>query len=145
MHICLLRGSVGYEDNDIQTSRSVTSGSIWDVGLLWKPNPRTSLNAKYGSRYFGDAWSVFATHRTRRSQLTLGTSRDADNRRTEELVDSNLFLLDDDGFIVTDPNTGDPISAAISESRRHQRGFHQHQDPGHSPAYREAYDGQSDR
>jgi uncharacterized protein (PEP-CTERM system associated) len=111
----LLRGSAGYEDNDIQTSRSVTSGSIWDVGLLWKPNPRTSLNAKYGSRYFGDAWSAFATHRTRRSQLTLGTSRDADNRRTEELVDSNLFLLDDDGFIVTDPNTGDPISAEIPD------------------------------
>lgn len=109
----LLRGGIGYENNDIQTSRSVTSGSIWDIGLLWKPNPRTSLNAKFGSRYFGDAWSVFATHRTRRSQLTLGTSRDADNRRTEELVDSNLFLLDDDGFVVTDPNTGDPISAAI--------------------------------
>jgi uncharacterized protein (PEP-CTERM system associated) len=111
----LLRGSAGYEDNDIQSSRSVTSGSIWDVGMRWKANPRTNLDATFGSRYYGDAWSIFASHRTRRSQLTLSTSRDVDNRRNEQLVDSNFYLIDDEGFIVTDPNTGNPIDAAAPD------------------------------
>jgi uncharacterized protein (PEP-CTERM system associated) len=107
----LLSGSVGYEDNDVRTNRAVTSGSTWDVGVRWKPNPRTDLNGVYGSRYFGEFWKVSAQHRSRRTAITLSTSRDVDNRRNEALVDSNLFLLDDQGFIVTDPNSGDPIRA----------------------------------
>ncbi len=30
-----------------------TSGFIWDVGVLWRPSPRTSLEAKIGHRYGG--------------------------------------------------------------------------------------------
>ncbi len=119
----LLRGGIGYEDNDVQTTRSVTSGSTWDAGMLWKANPRTNVDATFGSRYYGDTWSVFVRHRTRRSQLALGTSRDVDNRRTEELVDSNLFLVDDDGFIVTDPNTGDPIEAVFPDLQETDEDF----------------------
>ena len=110
-----LRGSVGYENNDVQTNRSNTSGTIWDIGTRWTPNPRTSVDASFGSRYFGNAYLVSAWHRSRRTSLTLGLSRDVDNRRTQSLVDSSLYLFDEDGFIVVDPVTGDPIVASIPQ------------------------------
>lgn len=110
-----LRGSVGYEDNDVQTNRSNTSGTIWDIGTLWTPNPRTSVDATFGSRYFGNRYSVSARHRSRRTRLTLGLSRDVDNRRTQSLIDESLYLFDEDGFIVLDPVTGDPIVASIPQ------------------------------
>ena len=31
-------------------------GVIWDVGVLWRPSPRTSLEARYGRRYGSDTY-----------------------------------------------------------------------------------------
>lgn len=31
-------------------------GMIWDVGVLWRPDRRTSLEARYGHRYGGEVW-----------------------------------------------------------------------------------------
>jgi len=106
-------GSLGYEDNDVDTDRSNTSGVIWDVGTDWTPNPRTSMSARYGQRYYGDTWSGSVNHRSRRTRLGLDFSRSINNRRTTESVDSFFYLVDDSGGIITDPNTGAPIIANI--------------------------------
>lgn len=38
-----------------------TSGLIWDVGVVWRPSPRTALDMHYGRRYGGyGAWGSFA-------------------------------------------------------------------------------------
>jgi len=110
-----VRGSVGYEDNDVRTNRSDTNGAIWDVGASWVPNPRTSVSANYGARYFGDSYSADVRHRTRRTSLTLGLVRGVSSRRAAELVDSFFFLVDDQGGILVDPDTGDPVIVNIPE------------------------------
>jgi uncharacterized protein (PEP-CTERM system associated) len=108
-------GGLGYEDNDVDTDRSDTSGITWDVGADWTPSPRTSFSATYGDRYFGKAWSGNVSHRTRRTRVALNFSRDIDNRRNEQLVDSFFFLVDETGTPITDPSTGLPIIANIPE------------------------------
>ena len=102
-------GSVGYEDNDIQTDRDDTNGATWDVGARWTPNPRTSVGVTYGDRYFGERYSGDISHRTRRTQLSAGFSRDVTNRREQQLVDSFFFLEDGNGNPVLGPD-GNPIS-----------------------------------
>ncbi len=109
------RGNVGYEDNTVQSDRGDTSGAIWDLGGTWTPNPRTSVDASYGSRYYGSTWSGSVSHRSKRTRLGLTASRSLDNRRNQQLVDSFFFLVDDNGEPVTDPDTGAPLLANIPQ------------------------------
>lgn len=110
-----MNAGVGYEDNDIDTSRDDTDGTTWDVGGSWAPTPRTSASVNYGSRYFGDSWSGSFTHRSRRTRVSVSYSEEVSNRREERLVDSFFFLVDGNGNIITDPNTGAPIIANIPQ------------------------------
>lgn len=110
-------GDVGYETNDVQTNRSDTDGITWNVGTTWTPNPRNSLSVSYGDRYFGETYSADYTHRSRRTQLAIGVSRDIDNQRNEQLVDSLFFLADADGNPVVDPSTGNPIVVNIPQQQ----------------------------
>lgn len=110
-----VNGSLGYEKNDVETTRSDTDGLIWNVGTSWAPNPRTSLSASYGERYFGEVISADLRHRTKRTVLSLGLSRDVTNRRAFELVDSFFFLVDDTGNLIRDPVTGNPLIVNIPQ------------------------------
>jgi len=47
-------GSLGYEDNKFRSAGDAGSGIIWDVGVRWTPSGRTTLEATYGRRFFGD-------------------------------------------------------------------------------------------
>jgi uncharacterized protein (PEP-CTERM system associated) len=105
-----VNGSVGYEDNDIQTNRNDTNGATWDVGARWTPNPRTSVDADFGERYFGERYSANISHRSRRTRLSAGLSRDVTNRREQQLVDSFFFLADSNGDPILDQD-GNPIIA----------------------------------
>jgi len=107
-----VNGSVGYEDNDITTDRDDTSGMTWDVGARWTPNPRTSVNASYGDRYFGPRYSGGISHRSKRTRLSADFSRDVTNRRQQQLVDSFFFLADSNGDPILDPD-GNPIIANV--------------------------------
>lgn len=86
--------SSGWEDNKKDTDRNDTDGFIWDVGTEWTPNPRTSLNANYGERYFGSSFSGKLTHRTRKTTLTLDVSRAITSRRNFRLLDNQVSVLD---------------------------------------------------
>ena len=110
-----VNAGVGYEDNDVDTSRDDTNGTTWDVGASWAPTPRTSASLNYGSRYFGDSWSGGFSHRSRKTRFGLDYSREVSNRRQQRLVDSFFFLADQNGNIITDPNTGAPLIANIPE------------------------------
>jgi len=104
-----VNGSVGYEDNDVNSNRDDTNDTIWDVGANWTPNPRTSVSAEYGQRYFGDRFAGRVSHRTRRTRLALDLSRDVESRRDQQQVDSLFFLADPNGNPILDPATGQPI------------------------------------
>ncbi len=109
------RGNVGYEDNTVDSDRDDTNGFIWDVGGTWTPNPRTSVDASYGQRYYGSTWSGAVSHQSKRTRFGLNASRSLDNRRNQQLVDSFFFLVDDDGEPITDPDTGAPLIANIPQ------------------------------
>jgi uncharacterized protein (PEP-CTERM system associated) len=117
-----VNGSIGYEDNDVQSDRDSTKGTRWDVGARWTPNPRTSVAARVGERYFGDFYSGDISHRTRRTQLSAGFSRDVTNRREQQLVDSFFFLADSNGNPVVDQN-GNPIVANIPQLQNTNEDF----------------------
>jgi uncharacterized protein (PEP-CTERM system associated) len=104
-----LNGRVGWEDNDVQTDREDTDGFIWNAGAVWTPNPRTSVSGNYGYRYIGNTFAVDASHRSRKTTLSLNASRGIENRRTSRLVDSFFFLVDQNGVPIVDPNTGNLV------------------------------------
>lgn len=85
-----VNGSLGYEENDVSTTRNDTDGITWDVGATWTPNSRTSVSASYGQRYYGDTFSGSIKHETRRTQLSVDLSRTVASRRTFELVNRGL-------------------------------------------------------
>lgn len=74
-------GTAGYEDADVETSRSDTNGLTWSVGPRWTPNPRTDMSLQYGHSYFGSTWDVNFSHRSRRSELQVTYSRGLANAR----------------------------------------------------------------
>ena len=101
--------SLGYENNDYQTSRGETSGPTWSLGATWTPNQRVALSLGYGGQYFGNSWYLdyryshkrigwFASYRT---QLT--------NTQQEFLQSQTFLLTGPDGLPVVDPGTGQPI------------------------------------
>jgi uncharacterized protein (PEP-CTERM system associated) len=110
-----MNGSIGYEDNDIDTERSDTNGATWDIGATWTPNARTRANVEYGDRYFGERYAGGFSHRTKRTRLSLDLSREVTNRRYQQTVDSFFFLADSNGDPILDPNTGQPIIANIPQ------------------------------
>ncbi|WP_018861155.1 MULTISPECIES: TIGR03016 family PEP-CTERM system-associated outer membrane protein [unclassified Thioalkalivibrio] len=59
-------GVVGEEFNDYETLRDENDGSFWEVGVGWTPTPVTSVEARYGERFFGKTRALSATHRSRR-------------------------------------------------------------------------------
>ncbi|MCA1851496.1 MAG: TIGR03016 family PEP-CTERM system-associated outer membrane protein [Beggiatoa sp.] len=66
-----LVGDLGYEDNDFSSAgdqESGISGIIWDVGFRWTPSGRTTLEATYGRRFFGDRYFFNLSHESRRTK-----------------------------------------------------------------------------
>lgn len=55
----------GYEDNDYESAREDLSDTFWDVGVRWTPSRRTSMEARYGERYFGNTRMFSLSHRRR--------------------------------------------------------------------------------
>ena len=104
-----LRGSVGREWNDFNSVRSDIDGKRWDLGAIWTPNKRTTVNIGYGERFFGDTPSVDITYRRKKSVFTASYSKvltDARSLRSRQ----GLFAVDLFGNPI-DPVTGDPIFA----------------------------------
>jgi uncharacterized protein (PEP-CTERM system associated) len=59
-------GTVGYEDNDFAGALfdgKRPRGVIWDLGGRWAPSTRTSLQATYGQRFYGDRVFLDLSHR----------------------------------------------------------------------------------
>lgn len=81
----LLNASGGYEWNTYGLTDY--SGSIYGVGLDWRPNPRTSLGANWEERFFGPSYRVSFNHRTRLTTWSL-----TGYRNTETYNDTLLRL-----------------------------------------------------
>lgn len=64
------------QESDLEVS-SIQGGldsEFWDAGLRWEPNDRTSVEARYGDRFFGGNWSFSASHTARILEFTASYS-----------------------------------------------------------------------
>ena len=101
-----LNGSVGYEQNDYQTTRDETSGTIWSVGGSWTPSERTSLTVGYGRRYFGPWGFLDFNHTQKRWRWYARFNREFSTVQREFLDSQVFFVTDLRGNPVLDPTTG---------------------------------------
>ena len=71
-----LTGSAGYERYTYETFGDAPSGASWSVGFDWKPSSRTSLAATAGRRFYGSAYSLNGTHRSRNTTWNISYNED---------------------------------------------------------------------
>jgi uncharacterized protein (PEP-CTERM system associated) len=67
-----LSARLGYETNDYFTRNS---GAVYGAGLDWTPTPRTKLTGFVEHRFFGPAYGVDFSHRTRLTAWTLNAKK----------------------------------------------------------------------
>jgi len=104
-----INGSVGSESNEFASTRSSNDGSRWDIGALWTPNPRTSLDFGIGERFFGSTKRLSFSHKSRRSVLTATYTQDLTDVTTLLSEQAVFLLVDAFGNPILDPVTGDPL------------------------------------
>ncbi len=66
----------GKERNNVQSLDGRLSDT-WGGGLSWQPTARTQIAVQGDRRYFGNSYSVSASHRFRRSSLSFSDSRNS--------------------------------------------------------------------
>ena len=81
--------SGGYDSNTYSSTNNV-NGPLWNVGMEWNPSIRTSVRLLYGKRYFGTDLNLQASHRTRRTMLSLTYSIEPETTRNI-LVQHRVF------------------------------------------------------
>ncbi|MET0087471.1 MAG: TIGR03016 family PEP-CTERM system-associated outer membrane protein [Sedimenticola sp.] len=101
----------GKEWNDYTSIQSDTEGDRWDVGVIWTPSPRTSVDLKIGNRFFGDTTSLNFSHKSKRSVLEASYSQDLTNSRS--LRDQDIFSAEDPFGDLIDPITGDILPVGV--------------------------------
>jgi uncharacterized protein (PEP-CTERM system associated) len=75
--------SAGYDDYDYQALGGRTAGRSWSGGAIWTPSQRSTVQASYGRRYFGQTGSLLASLRSRRSVWSVNYSDDVTTTRSQ--------------------------------------------------------------
>lgn len=86
--------SSGYDQYDYQSPGGSTKGKSWSVGGTWTPGARTRVQASIGKRYFGDSYSLVASHRGRASIWTVNYSDAVTTTRSQFLLPSTVNTAD---------------------------------------------------
>lgn len=106
-----LTGSAGYERYTYQTLGDAPSGASWSVGFDWKPSSRTSLAATAGRRFYGTAYSLNGTHRSRNTTWNVSYNEDITTQQQQFAnsgsVSTSSFL--NQAFLTNIP---DPVARA---------------------------------
>ncbi|MBZ2206111.1 TIGR03016 family PEP-CTERM system-associated outer membrane protein [Massilia soli] len=85
-----LTGNVGYDKYDYAALGGVTEGRSWSVGGIYTPSSRTRIEASAGRRFYGDSYSLSASHRARRAVFSLSYSDAVTNTRSQFLLPSTV-------------------------------------------------------
>jgi len=99
--------AAGYEDFNLAVNDDI-DGSLWSVGVIYTPNPRTRLAVGGGERAFGDDYYLDFSHLSRRTVWTASYQRDYTSAR-DELLHPTLFERQDVfGNLVRNPVLENP-------------------------------------
>lgn len=69
----------GREWNQYTDTLTRKGGPIWQVGMIWRPNPRFTLDAAYGYRFFGHHPTVTLSYYHRHSTLRVNYHEDLES------------------------------------------------------------------
>ena len=88
---------------------------IWDVGVLWRPNRRTSLEARVGERYGGKSYTGSFVWQGRNQSVALVVFDGIDS--FGRIITSNVAAVSGSSLtVVRNPFTGDFTGCAFSQS-----------------------------
>jgi hypothetical protein len=88
---------------------------IWDVGVLWRPNRRTSLEARVGERYGGMSYSGSFVWQGRNQSFALVVFDGIDS--FGRIITSNVAAVSGSSLnVVRNPFTGDFTGCAFSQT-----------------------------
>jgi uncharacterized protein (PEP-CTERM system associated) len=96
--------NVGYETNNIPSSRNLNDGPIWSLGLRWRPGRRTSLEAGVGERFFGRNKFLSASYRAQQIGISTRYSTDLSSTRDQlagRSSDSTADILAGSAYFLT--------------------------------------------
>jgi uncharacterized protein (PEP-CTERM system associated) len=110
-----LVGSLGYEENSFRSAGDPGSGMIWDVGVRWTPSGRTTLEATYGIRFFGDRYFFNLSHESRRSRWRVSYDEVAYTARQAQIDEA--VAARGGAIPITDPVTGLPTVSGAGVPR----------------------------
>ena len=103
---------LGYENNEYQrgVGVAVPTGAYWNVGVTWRPTPRSNFVVGRGERYFGPVWNLDLTHRGRHSMVNASYINDLSTQQRALL---EVPLFDQDGNPIIDPDTSEQVIGRI--------------------------------
>ena len=78
-----LLAQVGYENYESGDTVPALEGLSWNAGLDWTPSPHTRLAATVGHRFYGDAYFLDFSHRTRLTTWSVVYSESVSSTRSE--------------------------------------------------------------
>ncbi|MDD5404046.1 MAG: TIGR03016 family PEP-CTERM system-associated outer membrane protein [Sulfuricella sp.] len=91
-----LKATGGYEKNDYISIGTKPEGSFWSGGFSWTPGPLTSIDASAGKRFFGNTYSLAASHRTRLTAWNIAYNEDITSTQSQFLLPPTI---DTSGFL----------------------------------------------
>ena len=71
--------TIGNEANKIVNTSFDEGGTFWNVGLTWRPTPRTMIIGEYGERFYGTSNSFSWTTRGRTTNISINYSEEITN------------------------------------------------------------------
>lgn len=108
-------GSNGRYQTDPASPRVIAyeaDGLIWDIGVMWRPSRRTSLEAHFGHRYDSETYyGSFSWRPDRRSSLSIGVYDGIQGFGGR--LNNALAALPTDFIVTRDPVTGN-ITGCVS-------------------------------
>lgn len=104
-----LTATGGYEKNNYISTGPKPDGSFWSAGFSWAPSAMTSVDGSAGRRFFGDTYSLAASHRTRLTTWSLSYSEDITSTRSQFLIPAQSLINPLTLLPIVDPSTGLPL------------------------------------
>jgi len=89
-----LTATLGYENETYDTPGDQPQGVYYNGGFVWTPNPRTNITATAGRRYFGDTFALAASHRSRRTILSVNYNEDVTTSQAQFIGISRVNTSD---------------------------------------------------
>ncbi|MES2831354.1 MAG: TIGR03016 family PEP-CTERM system-associated outer membrane protein [Pseudomonadota bacterium] len=89
-----LTTTLGYEKETYETPGDQPQGVYYNGGFIWTPNPRTNVMATVGRRYFGETFSLAASHRSRRTIFSVNYNEDVTTSQAQFIGTSLVSTSD---------------------------------------------------